>query len=72
MLNAGFGHATITDFASGHDTLVFAPGTFADVGDALRHAAQSGGNVVMTDAAGDTLVLQHTSLAQLAAGNIRV
>jgi hypothetical protein len=72
VFNSGFGQATITDFAQGHDTLVFAPGTFADVGDALGHAAQSGANIVMTDHAGDTLVLQNASLAQLTATNIRV
>jgi hypothetical protein len=72
VFNSGFGHATITDFAQGHDTLVFAPGAFTDAGDALGHAAQSGRNVVMTDHAGDTLVLQNASLAQLTAGNIRV
>ncbi len=72
VLDAGFGHATITDFAQGHDALVFAPGTFTDLRDALSHAVQSGGNLVLTDHAGDTLVLQNASLAQLAAGNIRV
>jgi hypothetical protein len=72
IFNAGFGHATITDFAQGHDTLVFAPGTFADVNDALGHAAQSGRNIVMTDHAGDTLVLQNATLAQLSMANVRV
>ena len=72
VFDAGFGHATITDFAQGHDTLVFAPGTFTDVSDALGHAVQSGRNIVMTDHAGDTLVLPNAALAQLSTANIRV
>jgi hypothetical protein len=73
VFGAGFGHATITDFVpqalatTNHDTIAFASGTFTDFQDLLSHATQSGHDTVITDHAGDALVLQHVSVAQLTA-----
>ncbi len=75
---AGFGHATVTDFVpqsaanTNHDTIVFAPGTFADAQDVLSHAVASGSNTLITDHAGDTLVLSRVSPAQLTARDFSV
>jgi hypothetical protein len=75
---AGFGHATITDFVpqsqanTNHDQIVFAPGTFANVDDVLSHAVASSGNTLITDQAGDTLVLSRVSPAQLTARDFSV
>jgi hypothetical protein len=78
VLAAGFGHATITDFVpqsqadTNHDQIVFAPGTFADVDDVLAHAVAAGANTLITDHAGDTLVLSRVAPAQLAARDFSV
>jgi len=75
---AGFGHATITDFVpqssanANHDTIVFAPGTFTDAQDVLAHAVASGSNTLITDHAGDTLVLSRVAPGQLTARDFSV
>jgi hypothetical protein len=78
VLAAGFGHATITDFvpqsaaSTNHDAIVFAPGTFADAQDVLAHAVASGSNTLITDHAGDTLVLSRVAPGQLTARDFSV
>jgi hypothetical protein len=78
VFGAGFGHATVTDFVpqalatTNHDTIVLAPGTFANFADVLSHATQSGHDTVITDHSGDTLVLQHVLVAQLTAHDFSI
>ena len=75
---AGFGQATVTDFVpqslanTNHDTIVFSPGTFANIDDVLSHAVASGSNTLITDQAGDSLVLARVSPAQLSARDFSV
>jgi hypothetical protein len=71
VFNAGFGHATITDFVpassanANHDAIQFASGMFSSLADLLAHATQAGADTVIADHAGDTLVLQHVTAANL-------
>ena len=73
VFNAGFGHATITDFLpsssanANHDAIQFSSGMFSSAADLLAHATQAGADTVITDHAGDTLVLQHVTAANLTA-----
>jgi hypothetical protein len=66
-----FGHATITDFVpstqanANHDTVQFSSAAFASFADLMTHTTQFGSNTVITDHAGDTLVLQHVTASQL-------
>ena len=75
VFNAGFGHASITDFAPSaqapatHDTIAFSAGTFADFADLMQHATQSGTSTIIADTHGDSLTLQHVALAHLTAGD---
>lgn len=75
VFSPGFGHQTVTDFvpnadsASQHDAIAFTSGAFSSFADLLNHATQSGSGTVITDAAGDTLLLQHVALAHLTAAD---
>ena len=58
VLNAGFGRVTVTDFSSGADQIWLAHGLFSDAFSAVAHAVRSGSDTVITDSAGDQIVLQ--------------
>ena len=75
-----FGNDTFTGFAAtgaSHDLIQFEASMFsyltpgmtqaADVTAVLGHATTGGGNVIITDSAGDSLMLKSTSLATLTA-----
>jgi VCBS repeat-containing protein len=65
VFGAGFGHDIIIDYQAG-DRVQFQPGTgFASFSDVASHMAQSGINVIITDAAGDTLQINSTTVATL-------
>ncbi|MBR0939482.1 NF038122 family metalloprotease [Bradyrhizobium jicamae] len=63
-----FGHATLANFAPATDTLQFSKDVFADLSTlvAAIHDDASG-NADITDAAHDTITLQHVTTAQLLA-----
>jgi hypothetical protein len=61
-----FGHVTLADFAPATDTMQFSKSVFADIR-ALMAAVHDdpSGSAVITDAAHDTLTIQHVNTAQL-------
>lgn len=66
--SGSFGHNTILDFAATgttHDTIHFESDDFANYAAVQAHMAQVGSDVVITLDAGDTIVLQSTTLAHL-------
>ena len=64
----GFGQTTLTNFAPATDTLQFSKSVFADaVSVAAATHDNASGNAVITDAAHDTITLQHITTAQLLA-----
>ena len=63
ILNAVYGHDTITDFVSydtgsNHDTISLARSELATFDAVMNAAVSSGGNTVITAADGDTLTLK--------------
>lgn len=69
---AGFGNDTITDFgASEADIIRFDAGVFADFDAVMAHAVQSGGDVVITVDADNSITLSGTNLASLMADDFR-
>jgi hypothetical protein len=63
-----FGQITITNFAPATDTIEFSKTVFADIKALLAGTHDdSSGNVVMTDAAHDTITLKQVTTAQLLA-----
>ena len=79
-LSAGFGHAAISNFThsgAGHGVIDLSVSMFSyltpamtqaqDLAAVLSHASTSGGNLVITDTAGDTLTLDGLSAAMLTA-----
>lgn len=60
---AGFGHDTVADFSD--DTIAFQGGVFADYADAMAHAAQVGGDVVITRDVRNSITIEDTLLADL-------
>jgi len=60
-----FGDDVITDFKPIDDTIRFVGAGFTDFADVLAHASQVGANVVITNAAGDSLQLNNLQLASL-------
>jgi uncharacterized repeat protein (TIGR03803 family) len=58
VMNSGFGNQTVTNFKSGSDQLWFDHTLFGNATQVMAHALQSGANTVITDSAGDQLVLQ--------------
>jgi predicted extracellular nuclease len=62
----GFGHDTILDYQAGADHIAFqGVSGFASFSDVAAHMVQSGINVIITDAAGDTLQINSTTIATL-------
>lgn len=72
----GFGHDRITDFQSGdhgaRDDLIFDDDLFADFADIMAHAAQVGGNVVITHDADNSITLEGVVLSELTEGNFYI
>jgi len=68
VFQAGFGRDVVTDFHHG-DHLQFASALFADFASLMSHAAQVGGDVVITYDAGDSVTLSNVQLASLHAGD---
>jgi Ca2+-binding RTX toxin-like protein len=73
VFKPGFGHDTITDFAVAqshsaigpdHDVLEFNKAVFADAAALFAHSADTAGG---TPDAGDSVLLQHVTLAKLQA-----
>ena len=63
-----FGNITLPNFAPASDTLQFAKSVFANVAALVAATHDDGlGNAVITDAAHDTITLQHVTSAQLIA-----
>jgi len=62
------GHDVVTDFERG-DTLQFDHAVFANYADVMNHAHQVGMDVVITDAAGDSVTLLGVQLASLRASD---
>ena len=76
VFKPGFGHDTITDFAvthsfstigPGHDVLQFDSTIFADATALFAHSADTAQGVLVTTDAGDTLLIQHATIAKLQA-----
>ncbi|MGD0143474.1 MAG: hypothetical protein ABSC92_09965 [Rhizomicrobium sp.] len=70
--SGSFGRNTISGFVgtgSGHDILHFASDDFASYAAVQAHMAQVGHDVVITLDAGDTIILQHITLAHLTASD---
>jgi serralysin len=66
VLNQHFGQAIITNFSPGTDTIQLDHTDFSTAAGALAAAHNDGhGNVVLADAAHDTLLLQNVTVAQL-------
>lgn len=59
IFNAGFGHDTITDFraAGANDLIQFSPNTFGDFAAVQAGATAVTGGTLLTDAAGDSVLL---------------
>ena len=64
---AKFGHDVITDFELGIDTVEFRSGVFASFSALSAAMVQSGADVVITDAKGNTLTIQDVLVAELTA-----
>ena len=70
--SAIFGKDTIMDFTPGVDVLQFDHSVFTDAATALSHAAQVGGDVVVTLDANDTVTLHNTNLMALHAADFHI
>jgi hypothetical protein len=72
VFQSGFGNATITDFVANslantnHDVITFAGNLFTSFADIMNHATQDkSGNTIIADGHGDTLTLNHATMASL-------
>ncbi len=65
VFGAGFGHDVLTDFKPVEDDIRLVGAGFADFNDVLAHAVQVGANIVITNAAGDSLQLNNLQLGAL-------
>lgn len=69
VFNAGFGKQTITDFTPGSDQIWFSHTAFHSFAAVMADAHRSGGNTVISDAAGDHLTLAGVLPSALSAGD---
>ena len=68
MFAPNFGHVSLANFATATDTLQFSKSVFTDISALLAATHDdASGNAVITDAAHDTITLQHVTAAQLLA-----
>jgi hypothetical protein len=65
VFSQSFGHDTIIDYQVGTDHIEFQGVGFTGFQDMMTHAAQSGTAVIITDATGDTLQINNTTIASL-------
>lgn len=65
----GFGRDTLIDFKPGEDDIRLVGAGFNNFADVLANATQVGANVLITNAAGDSLQLNNVQLASLSAGD---
>lgn len=65
VFGPGFGDDIITDFKAVEDEIRFQGAGFTSFADMLAHATQVGANVLITNAAGDSLQLNNTQIASL-------
>jgi predicted extracellular nuclease len=65
VFGPGFGDDIITDFKAVEDEIQFHGAGFTSFADMLAHATQVGANVLITNAAGDSLQLNNTQIASL-------
>ena len=70
VFNGVFGHDKITDFSNyttgaSHDTISLSTSEFANFNAVMSAATNSGSNVVITAADGDTLTLKNMNVATL-------
>jgi Ca2+-binding RTX toxin-like protein len=76
VFKTGFGHDVITDFAvdgvyspvgPDHDVITWEDGLFTDMADMLKHSADTADGVVVTVNLNNSLLIQGTTTAELAA-----
>ena len=68
-----FGHDTVEHFTAGEDVIELQSGLFSSLDDLLaHHAVQVGSDVVIGDAAGDTLTLKGVMLDKLHASDFHI
>jgi Ca2+-binding RTX toxin-like protein len=76
VFKTGFGHDVITDFAvdgvyspigPDHDVITWGDGLFTDLADMLKHSADTADGVVVTVNLNNSLLIQDTTTAELAA-----
>jgi len=65
IFGSNFGHDIVIDFKPGEDDIRFESAGFTSFADMMSHASQVGANVVITNAAGDTLQLNSLQLSSL-------
>ena len=69
VFGPNFGHDTVIDFKPVEDDIRLVGAGFVNFADVLAHAAQSGANVIITNAAGDSLQLNNVLLGSLQSGD---
>ncbi len=67
IFNRGFGHDTVTNFDTDHDTLQFGHDIFASQADVVSHAVNQAGDVLITAPGGDTVLLANLTVQALTA-----
>ena len=65
VFHFNFGHDTITDFATGQDTLEIDDGLFSSASAALAASRQSGSDVIITVNSSTNITLKNVSLSNL-------
>jgi len=72
VFNSNFGHDTITDFRPGLDRIQFHDTSFGSFIEVEAGAVQTGADLVITDATGDTIVIENMNLASLQASDFLI
>lgn len=65
----GFGDDVLIDFKPGEDDIRLVGAGFTNFADVIAHATQSGANVIISNASGDSLQLNNVQLASLTSGD---
>lgn len=69
VFNAGFGKDTLIDFKPGEDDIRLVGAGFNNFAEVVANAVQVGANILITNAAGDSLQLNNLQLASLQSGD---
>lgn len=69
VFNAGFGKDTLIDFKPGEDDIRLVGAGFNNFAEVMANATQVGANILITNAAGDSLQLNNLQLASLQSGD---